>query len=120
MAQTYRLAVTVDGRACHADVQPCTLLVDFLRNHLSLTGVRTDCADGACGTCTVLVDGRSVRSCITFAVQVDGTDVRSVDGLVGDTDLRPFPDEWCAEKGLWCGDCTPWMRRRRCAAGCMR
>jgi aerobic-type carbon monoxide dehydrogenase small subunit (CoxS/CutS family) len=114
MTEKHRIALTVNGRACKADVEPRTLLVDFLRDHLGLKGAHIGCEHGVCGTCTVLLDGRSIRSCITFAVQADGAHVRTVEGLANGADLHPLQEEFWDKQGLQCGYCTPGMLLRAC------
>jgi len=107
-----QISVTVNGRRHTAEVEPRTLLVDFLRDHLGLKGPHIGCEHGVCGTCTVLRDGASIRSCITFAVQVDGAEITTVEGLARDGELHPLQDEFWAKQGLQCGYCTPGMLLR--------
>jgi carbon-monoxide dehydrogenase small subunit len=99
-----KLAATINGRPVEADVEPRMLLSDFLRHRLRLTGTHVGCEHGVCGACNVLLDREAVRSCLLFAVQVDGHDVRTVEGLEGDDSLRAaFLDQ----RALQCGFCTP-------------
>ena len=84
----------------------------MLREDLGLTGAHTGCEHGVCGTCTVLRDGRSIRSCITFAVQADGAEIRTVEGLAGAPELNPLQDAFWEKQGLQCGFCTPGMLMR--------
>jgi carbon-monoxide dehydrogenase small subunit len=114
MTEKHAITVTVNGRARTADVEPRTLLVDFLRDGLGLKGTHIGCEHGVCGTCTVLLDDRSVRSCITFAVQADGAQVRTVEGLATGPDMHPLQDEFWNKQGLQCGYCTPGMLMRAC------
>jgi aerobic-type carbon monoxide dehydrogenase small subunit (CoxS/CutS family) len=114
MAEKHRIALTVNSRACEAEVEPRTLLVDFLRDDLGLKGAHIGCEHGVCGTCTVLLDGRGIRSCTTFAVQADGAHVRTVEGLADGPDLHPLQDEFWAKQGLQCGFCTPAMLMTAC------
>ena len=114
MTEKHAITVTVNGRAHTADVEPRTLLVDFLRDGLGLKGTHIGCEHGVCGTCTVLLDDRSVRSCITFAVQADGAQVRTVEGLATGPDMHPLQDEFWHKQGLQCGYCTPGMLMRAC------
>ena len=101
------VTVTVNGRPRRATTEVRTLLSDFLRHELGLTGTHVGCEHGACGACTVLVDGTPVRACLMFAVQVDGAEVTTVEGLTPDEGLSPLQDAMWAEHGLQCGFCTP-------------
>ena len=113
-SQTRPISLTVNGRPVTADVEPRKLLVDFLREDLGLVGAHIGCEQGVCGTCTVLLNGASIRSCITFAVQADGAEVSTVEGLAADGELHPLQDEFSAKQGLQCGYCTPGMLMRAC------
>jgi carbon-monoxide dehydrogenase small subunit len=106
------ISVTVNGRPHAAEVEPRRLLVDFLREDLGLVGTHIGCEHGVCGTCTVLLDGHSVRSCITLAVQADGAQISTVEGLAAGGELHPLQDEFSAKQGLQCGYCTPGMLMR--------
>ncbi|MGH3188716.1 MAG: (2Fe-2S)-binding protein [Streptosporangiaceae bacterium] len=108
---TYAIGLTVNGRRHVADVEPRRLLVDFLREDLGLVGTHIGCEHGVCGTCTVLLNGASIRSCITLAVQADGGEVSTVEGLA-QGELHPLQDEFSAKHGLQCGYCTPGMLMR--------
>jgi carbon-monoxide dehydrogenase small subunit len=110
--EKHPISLTVNGRACSAEVEPRLLLVDFLRDHLGLKGAHIGCEHGVCGTCTVLRDGASIRSCITFAVQVDGAEITTVEGLASGSELHPLQDEFWDKQGLQCGYCTPGMLLR--------
>ena len=114
MASTTLISLTVNGRPHVAEVEPRKLLVDFLREDLGLHGVHIGCEHGVCGTCTVLLNGASIRSCITFAVQADGADISTVEGLARGSELHPLQDEFSAKQGLQCGYCTPGMLMRAC------
>ena len=107
-----RIATTVNGIRYERDVEPRLLLVDFLREHLDLVGTHVGCEHGVCGTCTVLMDGESIRSCITFAVQADGHELTTVEGLVGNGEMHPIQEAFWAQQGLQCGYCTPGMLLR--------
>jgi aerobic-type carbon monoxide dehydrogenase small subunit (CoxS/CutS family) len=107
-----QISVTVNGRPYTADVEPRTLLVDFLRDDLGLKGTHIGCEHGVCGTCTVLRDGASIRSCITFAVQADGAEISTVEGLAPGPELHPLQEAFWAKQGLQCGYCTPGMLMR--------
>src|SRR6185295_11869144 len=104
-----RVAMTVNGKAVSADVEPRLLLVHFLREHLRLTGTHVGCDTTQCGACTVLVDGRSAKSCTMFAVQADGSEITTIEGLATDSQLHPLQDAFWEEHGLQCGFCTPGM-----------
>jgi aerobic-type carbon monoxide dehydrogenase small subunit (CoxS/CutS family) len=106
------ISLTVNGSPRVADVEPRKLLVDFLREDLGLTGTHIGCEQGVCGTCTVLLNGASIRSCITFAVQADGAEVSTVEGLATGGELHPLQDEFSEKQGLQCGYCTPGMLMR--------
>jgi aerobic-type carbon monoxide dehydrogenase small subunit (CoxS/CutS family) len=106
------VSLTVNGRTSQVSVEPRKMLVDVLREDLGLTGTHTGCDQGVCGTCTVLVNGRSIRSCLTFAVQADGADIQTVEGLAQGTEMHPLQDEFWEKQGLQCGYCTPGMLMR--------
>ncbi len=109
MSDRLHIAVTVNGIAHAADVEPRLLLSDFLRHELGLTGTHVGCEHGVCGACTVLVDGDPVRACLMFAVQVDGSSVTTVEGLApaGDAELHPLQEAFRQAHALQCGFCTP-------------
>jgi CO/xanthine dehydrogenase Mo-binding subunit len=107
---TRTISLTVNGQPHVAEVEPRRLLVDFLREDLGLPGTHIGCEHGVCGTCTVLLNGASIRSCITLAVQADGADISTVEGLARDGELHPLQDEFAAKQGLQCGYCTPGSR----------
>ena len=103
-----RIGVDVNGRRREADVEPRTLLSDFLRHDLGLTGTHVGCEHGVCGACTVQVDGEPVRSCLMFAVQADGRAVRTVEALAADDGaLHPLQRAFHDQHALQCGFCTP-------------
>jgi aerobic-type carbon monoxide dehydrogenase small subunit (CoxS/CutS family) len=102
-----RIAVDVNGRRHEADVEPRTLLSDFLRHDLGLTGTHVGCEHGVCGACTVQVDEQPVRSCLMFAVQADGRSVRTVEALAGGGALHPLQRAFHEQHALQCGFCTP-------------
>ena len=100
--------VVVNGEARSADAEPRMLLSDFLRHRLGLTGTHVGCEHGVCGACTVLVDGEPVRSCLLFAIQVDGAEVRTVEGLAPPgEELHPVQRAFHDAHALQCGFCTP-------------
>ena len=103
------VSVTVNGVARQADVEPRTLLVYFLREALGLTGTNVGCDTTSCGSCTVLVDGESVKSCNLLAVQVDGREVTTIEGLATDGQMHPIQEAFHRNHGLQCGYCTPGM-----------
>jgi aerobic carbon-monoxide dehydrogenase small subunit len=104
-----QVAITVNGKVRKANVEPRTLLVHFLREHLNLTGTHVGCDTSQCGACTVIVDGRSAKSCTIFAVQADGSSVMTIEGLAPEGKLHPLQESFWAEHGLQCGYCTPGM-----------
>ena len=110
--QTCTIRLTVNGEPRVADVEPRRLLVDFLREDLGLTGTHIGCEQGVCGTCTVLLNGASIRSCVTLAVQADGAEVSTIEGLAPGGELHPLQDEFSDKQGLQCGYCTPGMLMR--------
>ena len=102
------IAVTVNGVRYERQVDDRLLLADFLRERLGLTGTKLGCSHGVCGSCTVHVGGRAVRSCLMFAMQADGCDIRTVEGLAAvDGTLHPLQAAFWEEHGLQCGFCTP-------------
>jgi carbon-monoxide dehydrogenase small subunit len=103
------IKMTVNGKVRTAMVEPRLLLVHFLREHLRLTGTHIGCDTSQCGACTVLLDGRSVKSCTIFAVQADGSEVTTIEGLAQDGELHPLQEGFWEEHGLQCGYCTPGM-----------
>jgi carbon-monoxide dehydrogenase small subunit len=103
---TEEITLTVNGKGISAKIEPRMKLSDFLRNEQNLQGVRVGCEHGVCGACTVLMDGRSVKSCLTFAVQADGTEITTVEGLGEDDSLHPIQESFHEEHALQCGFCT--------------
>jgi carbon-monoxide dehydrogenase small subunit len=106
---TKSVSIQVNGVARKADVEPRVLLVHFLREVLGLTGTHIGCETSLCGACTVLLDGRAVKSCTVLAVQADGASVTTVEGLAQDGELHPLQQGFWEEHGLQCGYCTPGM-----------
>ena len=104
-----QVAVTVNGRQYERQVEPRRLLSDFIREDLRLTGTHVGCEHGICGTCTVLMNGRTARSCLTFAVQAHGSEITTVEGLGTPTDMHPLQEAFWEHHGLQCGFCTPAM-----------
>ena len=103
------ITVTVNGTEQSADVEPRTLLADFIRTNLGLTGTHIGCDTTSCGVCTVLLDGTPVKSCTMFAVQADGRTITTVEGLRANGELSAMQRAFKAEHGLQCGFCTPAM-----------
>jgi carbon-monoxide dehydrogenase small subunit len=102
-------SITVNGRLRKANVEPRMLLAHFLREHLVLTGTHVGCDTSQCGACTILIDGRSAKSCTLFAVQADGSEVTTIEGLAKDGQLHALQQGFWEEHGLQCGFCTPGM-----------
>ncbi len=103
------ISIVVNGKRYERSVEPRILLSDFLRHELGLTGTHVGCEHGVCGTCTVLFDGKPVRSCLMFAVQAEGHEVRTVEGLGTVEALHPLQEAFWEEHGAQCGYCTPGM-----------
>ena len=101
--------LTVNGRAVSREVEDRTLLVEFIRDHLGLTGTHVGCDTSQCGACTVHIDGQAVKSCTVFAAQVDGSDVVTIEGLADGETLHPMQEAFRTHHGLQCGFCTPGM-----------
>jgi carbon-monoxide dehydrogenase small subunit len=104
-----RIQLSVNGEKHEADVEPRLLLVHLLRENLRLTGTHIGCDTTHCGACTVLMDGRAVKSCTVFAVQANGKQLMTVEGLEQNGTLHPLQAGFMAEHGLQCGYCTPGM-----------
>jgi carbon-monoxide dehydrogenase small subunit len=104
-----RIKVTVNGAVREAAIEPRMLLVHFIREVLSMTGTHIGCDTTTCGACTVVLDGKPVKSCTVFAVQANGRDVMTVEGLEKDGKLHPIQEGFHQEHGLQCGYCTPGM-----------
>ncbi len=103
------LALTVNGKTERAEVEPRMLLVQFLRDHLGLTGTHVGCDTSQCGACVVHVDGRAVKSCTMLALQADGSSVTTIEGLANGDTLHPVQAAFREHHGLQCGFCTPGM-----------
>lgn len=104
-----RIEFSINGARMGADAEPRMLLADFIRHRLRLTGTHVGCAHGACGACTVMVNGRPARSCLMFAVQAQGAEVKTVEGLSSEDELSPLQQEFRNHHALQCGFCTPGM-----------
>jgi carbon-monoxide dehydrogenase small subunit len=109
MAKKQTVQVKVNGREREASVEPRTLLVHFIRDYLGLTGTHVGCDTSNCGACTVVLDGKNVKSCTMFAVQADGSELLTVEGLIKDGQWHPLQEGFKQEHGLQCGFCTPGM-----------
>ena len=109
MSESVPITVNVNGRQRSAMVEARLLLVHYLRENLNLTGTHVGCDTSQCGACTVLVDGRSAKSCTVFAVQADGSEIQTIEGLADGDELHPLQDGFWEEHGLQCGYCTPGM-----------
>lgn len=109
MTTKREITVTVNGRVYQRLVEPRLLLSDFLREDLGLTGTHVGCEHGLCGICNVMLDGKGVRSCLMFAVQVDGAEIMTVEGLADGAVLHPLQQAFHEHHGLQCGFCTPGM-----------
>ena len=104
-----QVALVVNGVARSVEVEPRRMLVQVLREDLGLTGTHVGCDTSQCGACTVLVDGRSAKSCTIFAVQADRSEITTIEGLAKDGQLHPLQEGFWQEHGLQCGFCTPGM-----------
>jgi carbon-monoxide dehydrogenase small subunit len=109
MARKQTVHLKINGRDREAHVEPRLLLVHFIRETLGLTGTHVGCDTSHCGACTVVLNGKSVKSCTLFAVQVDGGEILTVEGLIKDGQLHPLQEGFKEEHGLQCGFCTPGM-----------
>ena len=109
MADRIAITLTVNGVQQEAVIEPRRLLVDVLREDLGLTGTHVGCAHGVCGTCTILLDGQTVRACLLLGVQADGADIMTVEGLSPGEGLHPLQEAFRETQGLQCGFCTPGM-----------
>jgi aerobic carbon-monoxide dehydrogenase small subunit len=115
MAFKKHVRVKVNGSDHEAEIEPRLLLVHFIREVLTLTGTHVGCDTTNCGACTVLLDGRAVKSCTVFAVQADGCEIRTVEGVANNGKLHPLQEGFKEEHGLQCGFCTPGMIMSACA-----
>ena len=106
-AKPIRVRIRVNGEMREAMVEPRTLLVEFLRDHLNLTGTHIGCDTTYCGACTILLDGRTVKSCTLFASMADGCEITTVEGLAKNGNLHPVQKAFAECHGLQCGYCTP-------------
>ena len=109
MAATQKVHVKLNGRETTADVEPRLLLAHMIRDVLGLTGTHIGCDTSSCGACTVILDGRPIKSCTLFAVQADGREVLTIEGMMRDGQLHPLQQGFHEQHGLQCGFCTPGM-----------
>ena len=107
MKQTIR--VTINGRLYQEEVEPRILLAHFLRETIGLTGTHVGCVIGECGACSILLDGKVVKSCLHFAVQADGHEITTIEGLAKDGELNPVQEAFVKNYAFQCGYCTPGM-----------
>ncbi len=104
---TTQITLQINGKPCELLVEPRVSLLDALREHLDLTGTKKGCNQGACGACTVLVDGDRILSCLALAVQYEGADITTIEGLSPDGGLHPLQASFIEHDGFQCGYCTP-------------
>jgi carbon-monoxide dehydrogenase small subunit len=107
MSAKTQVSFNVNGRSYAIAVEPRRLLSDALRDDCGLTGTHVGCEHGVCGTCTILVDGKPIRSCLMFAIQAGGKEIRTVEGLADKGQLHPLQEAFWEHHGLQCGFCTP-------------
>lgn len=107
--ETLQVSVTINGESYAAEVEPRLLLVHLIRESFGLTGTHIGCDTSSCGACTVLFDGKPIKSCTMFAVQANGHELKTVEGLANGPTLHPIQDGFYQEHGLQCGYCTPGM-----------
>ena len=107
MKQT--IHTTINGRLYEEDIEPRLLLSHFIRETIGLTGTHVGCVVGECGACSILLDGRVVKSCLQLAVQADGRDITTIEGLAKDGELNPVQEAFVKNYALQCGYCTPGM-----------
>ncbi|HSF17143.1 MAG TPA: (2Fe-2S)-binding protein [Vicinamibacteria bacterium] len=106
---TIPVTITVNGRETEHEVEPRLLLVHYLRDLLALTGTNVGCDTSQCGSCTIIMDGRAVKSCTVLAVQADGSELTTIEGLAKNGELHPIQQAFWDNHGLQCGFCTPGM-----------
>jgi len=106
-ASRVTIALTVNGKPVSADVEARTTILDFLRDRLGLTGIKKGCNEGACGTCTLLIDGQRMNGCLALAVQCDGRDLTTIEGLADGDRLHPVQEAFIRCDAFQCGYCTP-------------
>ena len=104
-----KISVTVNGEKRDSDIEPRTLLVQYIRENLELTGTNIGCDTSSCGACSLHVDGEAVKSCTVLAVQADGCDITTIEGLAKGGKMHPMQEAFMQNHGLQCGYCTPGM-----------
>ena len=104
-----QITVTINGREYTHDVEPRTLLVQYIREHVGLTGTNIGCDTSSCGACSLHLDGEAVKSCTVLAVQADGCEVTTIEGLATDGEMHPMQQAFMQNHALQCGYCTPGM-----------
>jgi carbon-monoxide dehydrogenase small subunit len=104
-----KVSITVNGTTTDSDVEPRTLLVHYLREHLELTGTNVGCDTSSCGACTIHLNGEAVKSCTILAVQADGTNIKTIEGMSTNGQMHPMQTAFMENHGLQCGYCTPGM-----------
>jgi len=109
MMKKLLLSLTVNGDSVELAVTPNSTLLEVLRNDLGLTGVKEGCSEGTCGACTVLMDGRPIRSCITLAVEAEGAEILTIEGVAASGELHPVQEAFVDHGAVQCGFCTPGM-----------
>jgi carbon-monoxide dehydrogenase small subunit len=109
LTEDFSVNVRVNGREVQRNVKPRTLLVDFLRDELGLTGTHIGCDTGHCGACTVFLNGVTVKSCLLLAAQANNSDIQTIEGLAADGKLHPLQDAFLEQNAFQCGYCTPGM-----------
>ncbi len=109
MTTSRTISLTINGEVLSGEAAPRMLLADFLRDVLGKTGTHVGCEHGVCGACTVIVDGQAARSCLMFAVQAEGADLKTVEGLANGEELHPLQKLFSEHRALQCGYCTPGM-----------
>jgi carbon-monoxide dehydrogenase small subunit len=109
MDELHNIDLVVNGQAISREVPARLMLADFLRQDLGLTGTHIGCEHGVCGACTVMLDGRTVRACLMFAVQTQGCQITTIEGLTPADGLSPLQQSFCKHHALQCGFCTPGM-----------
>jgi carbon-monoxide dehydrogenase small subunit len=108
-SRTHDVALEINGERYEREIDARRLLVHFIRDELDLTGTHIGCDTGNCGACTVILDGRAIKSCMMLAVQADGAKIETVEGLVENGELHPLQQAFSDHHGLQCGYCTPGM-----------
>src|SRR5437763_2395106 len=113
-SMSVKVSMKVNGKPVAADLEARTLLVTFIREHLRLTGTHVGCDTSQCGACTILMNGKAVKSCTLFTVQADGANITTIEGLAKDGELHPIQQGFWEKHGLQCGFCTPGMIMAAC------